>query len=299
MGPLPDLASLRCFLAGAEQPSFRAAARAVALSPAAFSDRIRRLEDDLGTALFERTTRTVALTAAGRRLLPEARACLDQARRCAHAAMDESARPPLTLTLGTRYELGLSWLVPELESLAAERPERTLHLWFGSSDDLLHRTVDGRLDAMISSARLTRSGLTYATLHAEAYDFVAAPETLARRPLNRPSDAAGHTLVDMDPSLPLLRYLLDAVGTVGDWPFAGMAYLGTIAAIRHRVLEGAGVAVLPRYFVAPDLAEARLVRLLPEVDLLSDAFRLVWRTGSPYDDALRELATALRLRPLR
>ena len=65
-----DLDSLRCFDAAATTLRFRAAAARVHLSAAAFSDRIRRLEESLDVSLLRRTTRKVALTDAGQRLLP-------------------------------------------------------------------------------------------------------------------------------------------------------------------------------------------------------------------------------------
>src|SRR5262245_47136811 len=80
-----DLDSYRCFDAAAATLSFRAAAARVHLSPAAFSDRIRRLEEDLGVAVLRRTTRHVALTEAGQRLLPLVREALLAADRV-HAA---------------------------------------------------------------------------------------------------------------------------------------------------------------------------------------------------------------------
>jgi len=83
------------------------------------------------------------------------------------------------------------------------------------------------------------------------------------------------------------------------WSFAKVEYLGTIGAIRMRVLQGAGVAVLPRYFVAADLRSRRLVRLMPGIDLQRDAFRLVWRTGHPRESSLRELASDLAKLPVR
>ena len=82
---LPDLESLRCFHAAAQHLNFRIAARTVGLSPAAFGDRIKRLEQTYDTRLFERTTRRVALTPAGERLWPQARRCLDEAARCREA----------------------------------------------------------------------------------------------------------------------------------------------------------------------------------------------------------------------
>lgn len=295
---LPDLDSLRCFIAAAEQRHFRSAARAVGLSPAAFSDRIKRLEAGLGASLFSRTTRSVALTSAGHRLLPEARHCLEQARRCVEV-VNEEGELPLELLLGTRYELGMSWMVPALSTLRAAHPLREIHLYFGQSDDLMTRLRDGRLDAFISSTRLTLSGLTYATLHPEDYVFVAAPELVKELPLTGPSEASSHRLLDIGPSLPLFRYLLDGLGQTEDWPFQGIEVLGSIAPIRYRLLEGAGVAVLPRYFVQSDLDTGALVRVLPEAPMRTDAFRLIWRLNDHRDLALRALAEELRQLPLR
>src|SRR6185503_13753548 len=97
---LPDLESLHCFVRAATSPSFRAAARSVALSPAAFGDRIRRLEEELGARLFQRTTRRVALTPEGTRLLPQARRCLEEAERC-RAVLGSEEGPPFELLIGT------------------------------------------------------------------------------------------------------------------------------------------------------------------------------------------------------
>ena len=72
--PIPSIENLRCFDAAARLLRFRAAAKAVALTPAALGHRIRQLEDELGVKLFERTTRTVRLTAEGLAVLPHARA---------------------------------------------------------------------------------------------------------------------------------------------------------------------------------------------------------------------------------
>src|SRR5262245_16854594 len=104
--PLPDLDSLRCFEAAAQHLHFRSAARSLHLSPTAFSERIRRLEESFDRQLFDRTTRRVALTAAGLKLLPQARRCLDEARRCTLIVADASAALSFELVLGTRFELG-------------------------------------------------------------------------------------------------------------------------------------------------------------------------------------------------
>jgi LysR family transcriptional regulator, glycine cleavage system transcriptional activator len=290
-----DYDSLRCFDAAAHTLRFRAAAARVGLSPAAFSDRIRRLEESLGAPILRRTTKEVALTETGQRLLPLAREALSQIERLRAAATAEARPLPYELVVGTRYELGLSWLCPALEPLARRRPERTIHLYNGDTPDLLRRLERGDLDAVVASMRLTSPRLAYAALHPEAYDFVGVARVLRRR-----EDAGPLTLVDVSPDLPLFRYFLDALVDAEPWPFARTEFMGGIGNIRRRVLDGAGrVAVLPRYFIARDLAAGRLVRLMPRVRLRSDSFRLVWRAGHPREAELVALANELRAFPLR
>ena len=86
---LPDLDSLSCFVAAVEERNFRKAAARVTLSPPAFSERIKRLEEHLGAQLFERTSRSVTPTQAAMRLLPAARSTLERARSCLEVVSDE------------------------------------------------------------------------------------------------------------------------------------------------------------------------------------------------------------------
>ena len=295
---LPDLESLRCFEKAAVVLNFRLAAATVGLSPAAFGDRIRRLEEQLGQRLFVRTTRSVALTPAGHRLLGQARRALEEARRCL-SVPEQGAAAPFELTVGTRFELGLSWLTPALAPLHEARPDRSLNLYFGDSEDLLTRLRRGRIDCAVTSVRLTRWDLRYELLHAEEYVLCARPALLRKLPLRRSDDANRHMLLDLHPDLPLFRYLLDARPPGEQWNFRGIEYLGTIGAVRFRALEGAGVAILPRYFVERDLDEGGLQALLPRAKLHSDYFRLIWRAGHEQEQEIRRLAKELRRIPLR
>ena len=75
--------------------------------------------------------------------------------------------------------------------------------------------------------------------------------------------------------------------------------MGTIAAIRHLVLRGEGVAVLPEYFVRADLETGRLERLLPHIELLADYFRLVFRGDDPRRTVYERIGQAMLLEPLK
>jgi LysR family transcriptional regulator, glycine cleavage system transcriptional activator len=290
-----DFDSLRCFEAAATTLNFRAAAARVHLSPAAFSDRLRKLERELGAELFARTTRKVQLSESGRRLLPLARDLMGRAEQLRSALCDPGRREPYELYVGTRYELGLSWLCPSLQSLESLRPERVIHLYNGDSPDLLLRLERGDLDAIVASVRLTSPKLSYAALHPEEYAFVSRRTGLRHR-----ADAQRFTLVDVSRDLPLFRYFLDALPDAEPWPFARVEYMGGIGNIRRRLLDAPDrVAVLPLYFVRDDLRKRRLSRRFPRAALRSDAFRLVWRTDHPRTAELLELAAQLRGFPLR
>ena len=296
---LPDVESLRCFEAGARLLNFRAAARSVALSPAAFGERIKRLEHTLDARLFDRTTRRVTLTPAGERLLAQARRCLHEASQCAAVVHASNRAGRFDLTIGTRYELGMSWLVPALDMLEQQQPERRLHMVFGNTATLLTALHRSEIDCLVSSARMTDAGLCYARLHEESYVFVGSAALLAQQPLLRCQHASEHTLLELNSALPLFRYFLDARPGHEVWAFAHTQRLGTIAPVRKRVLQGAGVAVLPHYFVKDDLQQGRLKPIMQRVQMPVDWFRLIWKVGHPREQQLRTLAATLGQWPLR
>lgn len=289
---LPSIDSLRCFDAAARLLRFRAAARAVGLTPAAFGHRIRLLEDELGARLFERTTRTVRLTAAGAALVPQARLALDAAAGCVRVARGEHSGVPLDVVIGTRHELGVAWLTPALRPLRAAAPWLTAHLYFGSGPDIVTRVRSLEIDCAVTSMRLGDPQLEALPLHEETYTFVAAPRLLRKRPLREADDAASHVLVDASPDLPLFTYFRDAAPM--SLAFGKVLRLGTTAAIRSLVLDGDGVAVLPTHLVREDLGARRLTRLFPQVTPRTDWFRLVFRRDDPrratYDVIAKTLA---------
>lgn len=296
---LPSIENLRCFLEAARALNFRKAARSVALTPTAFGQRLKQLEEQVGAQLFVRTTRAVSLTEKGLALVPLAERCLEAARACASASRGEGDPPEMVLTIGTRQELGLSWLLPIRRALKKKRPWLDLHLYVSSGPDLLLRIRTHEIDCAVTSTPVGDPRLDALQLHREDYALVASPSLLAERPLKKPEDAARHTLLDVSPDLPLFRYFRDAIPGGDRFRFARGSWLGGIAAIRFEARDGAGVAVLPEYFVRDDLAKRRLVRALPKAPMGHDYFRLVFRAGDPRRGVLESLAHDLSAHPLR
>lgn len=297
---LPSIDSLRCFTAAAKLLNFRAAARSVALTPAAFGQRIKQLEEQLGAPLFQRTTRSVRLTDSGLALLPAAERCLLAADDCVRASSAGTrSLAPMDVTIGTRHELGLSWILPQLDTLTKAQPWLRLHLYVGSGADILMRVRSMEIECAVTSSRLTDPKLDSLRLHREDYVFVGATELLETRPLDKAKHAAEHTLLDTDVGLSLFRYFRDAPGGGDHLRFGSIGRLGTIEAIRLRVLAQAGVAVLPEYLVRKDLAAGRLTKILPSVALLSDWFRLVFRVDDPRRSIYEQIAMQMSKVPLK
>ncbi|MEE2828590.1 MAG: LysR family transcriptional regulator [Myxococcota bacterium] len=297
-GFLPDLDSLRCFVEAAKYLNFRAASRAVGLTPAALGQRIRQLEEQLEVTLFHRTTRRVELTEAGLSLLPAAHRALDTAVECVRAARGELGPAPLDLRMGTRSELGLSWITPMLPRLREVHPNVTVHLYVGSGQDLENRVRSQEIDCAVSSRRIHDPRIEGIRLHREDYVFVGSTGLLGEQPLEVEAQAAEHELLDIAPELPLYSYFREAP----DAPtlrFERVRSLGTIAAVRAEVLLGMGVAILPEYLVRGDLAEGKLHLLFPKVEILHDYFRLIHRRDDPRKVFLRAIAETMRAEPLQ
>jgi LysR family glycine cleavage system transcriptional activator len=296
---LPSIDNLRCFVAVAQTLNFRAAAKRVSLTPAALGQRIKQLEDQLNAPLFNRTTRSVELTAAGIALLPVAQKTLASAAECARAVRGDIARVPVELIVGSRHELGLSWILPQLDALAEALPHLTLHMYFGSGEDLLLRLRTREIDCAVTSTRLNDARLDAIKLHREEYVFVGSKRLLKRTPFTRAEHAERHTLIDIRNDLPLFRYWRDAPGAGDHLRFQRTLYFGTISAIEQLVLHDKGVAVLPKYLVRGALARGALRVILPAVEPLSDHFRLVFRGDDERRPLYEAIAAAMTRAPLQ
>jgi DNA-binding transcriptional LysR family regulator len=176
-----DSRSLRLFLAVAQALSFRQAAEALHLSQPPLSRAIREMEERLGTALFERDTQHVVLTAAGRTLLPFARRVqklLDEAEAALAAGHPPSGA---RLRIGLTTAIETSALRSLLAPVEAGAPGAVVAAT-DSSPRLVRQVRAGRLDAALVALPLAAPGVDLQPLATQAM-VVALPSAhrLARR----------------------------------------------------------------------------------------------------------------------
>jgi len=142
-----ELRQLRYFVTVAEELHFGRAAERLLIVQPAVSQQVRRLERELGVALFDRSARHVRLTEAGERLLPEARATLAAAQRArASVASLAAGAGRTTVRIGTSEGLG-DHLDRVLGALARSSPELAVELSYDRTQARLDRVRGGGLDA--------------------------------------------------------------------------------------------------------------------------------------------------------
>ncbi|MBT5432393.1 MAG: transcriptional regulator GcvA [Alphaproteobacteria bacterium] len=188
------LNSLRAFEAAARRLSFTEASDELAVTPAAISHQIRGLEDRLGMRLFERRTRAVALTEAGKLILPEVSQAFATMQRA--LARLERLHDDQHITVTLSPSLAARWLLPRLDRFQQHAPE--IELRISASDELVDLAL-GEVDAAMRFGRGNYPGMQVDKL-ADVELFPVCAPLLASpdRPLDKPSDLARHNLLHDD-----------------------------------------------------------------------------------------------------
>jgi DNA-binding transcriptional LysR family regulator len=191
-----ELRHLRYFLAVAEHLNFGRAAEALQTAQPALSQQIRKLEREVGGALFERTNRYVALTELGRELVDEAQAIIESVNRLSVRLRDTSATPRGRLRLGSIAPATIG-LVPRIVPSYRDRfPDVDLVPDTIALDEQVPALIERRIDVGILRGPIDDDRIWTAPIVREYY-CVAVPVThaLASQPFVALADLNGSTLI--------------------------------------------------------------------------------------------------------
>lgn len=247
----PSIPELRAFVLCARLGSASRAAGALNLTQSAVSRAIRTLEDRLGVTLFQRIRQRMVLSDAGRAMLRDAEAILDDLDRSARKIMAFGGSRQV-LRLAVLPTFAAAWLIPRLGDFAARHPGVSLDLAsaLGPVD-----FDDSPFDAAIQRAEMARAGAAVMPILPERLIVVAAPD------LPVPRDLAGVPLIQQSTRPHLWTDWLTAAGLEVDG-IRGPRFEHfemVIAAAR----AGLGVALLPDIFARADLDRGTLVQVSP------------------------------------
>ncbi|MGE0847542.1 MAG: LysR family transcriptional regulator [Flavobacteriaceae bacterium] len=257
------MADLTVFVTVAEERSFTRAATRLGLTQSALSQIVRRLEERLGIRLLARTTRSVAPTEAGERLLRTLAPMLQDIDRSIADLGEFRDRPAGTIRITTVEHAAKTVLLPRLATLLPDYPDITVEIVI---DYGLVDIVARRFDAGVRLGEQIAKDMIAVRLGPDIpMAIVGSPGYLdARaRPVG-PEDLVTHRCINLR---------LPTSDTLNSWRLIrggkemrvrvdGPLVFNTIDLIRDAALGGLGLAYLPLDQVADDLRAGRLVRLL-------------------------------------
>jgi DNA-binding transcriptional LysR family regulator len=293
MGELPDFEGLAIFAKVAEQRSFAGAAVELKLSKATISKAVSRLEGKLGTRLFNRTSRKLALTDAGRKLAVRAAAILTEGEAAERETLSQSVSPRGFVRLAAPMSFGVLYLAPLLPDFFGMYPQISIDLQL--SDALVEIIGDG-FDAAIRIAELPDSSLVAQRLCAMPKYLLAAPAYLdAHGRPKHPFDLSEH---------PCLTYSYQL--TRDSWRFVhksskeqaslrpqGPLRVNNGEAMMPSLSRGIGLGILPEFIARDALKAKQLEIVLPDWQLPAGAVYWITPPGRPKPKRVEVLAEFL------
>jgi DNA-binding transcriptional LysR family regulator len=296
-----QLGPLAAFAIVADERSFTKAAVRLGVSRSAVSHSVQALEERLGLRLLARTTRTVAPTEAGERLLAELRPALFDIQAALTELGQLRAKPAGTVRLIAPPMVLATILSPKLKKFARDYPDVALDVT--SEDDTRGDLVAGRFDAGIHLGEfLQRDMVAVKVTGEQRAAVVAAPSYFASHPKPKtPRELTVHRC---------LRYRMGAHGAVYRWEFekrgkpvavsvTGPLTVTDVEFMIRAALDGVGLAYTLEEYVAEDVLRGRLVRVLEDWCPPFDGYFLYYPTRRHQPPALQALVDALRIGPAR
>ena len=277
-----DVGDLKIFQAVARCGGMKRAASELNTVQSNVTARIKALEIDVGRALFDRHSRGVSLTPAGRRLLPYA----DQAVRLlsdAKRAARDDGTPRGALAIGSLETTAALRLTPLLSRYAAENSEVDLTLHTGTTRELIAAVAEQQLDGAFVCGPATHPGLEEQIMFREELVVLAATNVSSLNAVFKTGIVRTVVLRAGCSYRQKLETLLARRGIVVERQLE----FGTLEAIFGCVGAGLGVTLLPRALVGTMFAAGRVsVHRLPRTDAVVDTV-FIRRRGAFASSALR------------
>lgn len=258
------LNDLDAVLAIARRNSFSAAALDLGMSATALSNAIGKLETELGVRLFNRTTRSVSLSDAGRMFVDQ----IGEALRDVHSALDavrsHQATPSGILRINAFATAAQEILSPLVFEFIRRYPQ--VHVDIVTEGRLIDVVAEG-FDMGIRVADLIPSDMIAVSLgRPMRHAAVASPAYFAKRDLPRvPTDLAAHSCVRARlPNGALLRWEFRKDGQTAQIDVRGPLTLDEAELARRAVLQGIGIGFFMEPIVMADIEAGRLIRVLED-----------------------------------
>lgn len=288
---------LQAFVAVARDQSFTKAAAKLRITPSALSHTMRTLEERLGVRLLARTTRNVAPTEAGERLLRAIAPLFDQIAAEVDALSELRDTPRGTLRITCTDDQIELCLRPMLAEFLRNYPEITLELYV---DYGFTNVVEERFDAGIRLGESISKDMIAVRIGPDwRLAVVGSPAYFARHPAPKtPHDLTLHPCVNIRhrPSGTIYAWEFEKEGHAFTVKAEGQLVFNSIMHVLNAALDGIGLAYVPEQLVAPYLADGRLKEILAAWCPTFQGYHLYYPNRRQTSPAFAAFVDALRYR---
>ncbi|GAB2490546.1 LysR family transcriptional regulator [Comamonas humi] len=288
---------LQAFVAVARDQSFTKAAAKLRITPSALSHTMRGLEERLGVRLLARTTRNVAPTEAGERLLRAIAPLFDQITAEVDALSELRDRPRGTLRITCTDDQIELCLRPMLAEFLKNYPEITLELYV---DYGFTNVVEERFDAGIRLGESISKDMIAVRIGPDwRLAVVGSPEYFSRHPAPKtPHDLTQHRCVNIRhrPSGTIYAWEFEKDGHAFTVKAEGQLVFNSIMHVLNAAVDGIGLAYVPEQLVAPYLADGRLKEILAGWCPTFQGYHLYYPNRRQASPAFAAFAEALKYR---
>jgi DNA-binding transcriptional LysR family regulator len=292
-----EMADLTAFLVVAEERSFTKAAAKLGMTQSALSQIMRRLEKHLGLRLLTRTTRSVAPTEAGERLLQTLAPALANLDASLAALSELRDKPAGTIRITSVEHAAKTIIWPALKKLLPNYPDITVEI---SLDYRLVDIVAERYDAGVRLGEQVAQDMIAVRMARDIpMALVGTPEYLGKhRPLGVPQDLVQHRCINLrvPTSGGLTTWGFEKDGRKLNVRTEGPLVFNTLDLILEAALNGFGLAYLPLDLVETHLESGRLVRVLSDWSADLSGYHLYYPSRRQPTPAFALLVEALRYR---
>ncbi|MGL5092249.1 MAG: LysR family transcriptional regulator [Aeromonas sobria] len=275
-----NLELMGLFATVVEQGSFTRAAELLGMPKSSVSQKISRLESQLGVRLLQRTTRRLSLTPQGELYVEHCQGLLALARSANLAMARLRSAPAGRVRITAPEATGTLLLGKILAEFRALYPEVVLELTLSDEQEDL---VGEGYDLALRAAPLKDSSLICRRIGQVARHLVAAPAYLAAHGMPQQLSELGRYACLVHSAMPVWPL------QEGGWRPQGACVSNSLLALREMALHDGGIALLPHHVCAGDFAAGRLQKVLPDHPIPVNPFYLIYPSREHLAPALRTL----------
>ena len=289
------LASMNVFVKAVELGSFAAVADALGLSPQMVAKQVAWLEGRLGARLLNRTTRRQSLTDIGRNYYERCKIVLAEAEAADAIAQEMKATPSGTIRINAPVTFGAYELAPFITQYLDQYPQTQIEL---TLNDRMVDPIEEGFEVIIRIGELADSSLIAWPLRPYRLIACAAPDYIAREGFPAtPTALARHVCLVYgiwSPSMPC-RWLFEKQGKTEEVRPQGRFRANDWKALLHAAIAGYGVTYGPEEVLGKEIAQGRLVQVLPDYQGSARPMHVLVPAGRRQTVKIKSFVDALRL----